>query len=136
MDRNADLGLGTGERPDTAQNWRWRMAHHVCFTILYSNCYMSIGLRSALTRDVACEFMLAKTYVNLDKDDFNVAVAKMLLNGGFIWCVTKHLPFLGRRHEQNRFLSALCSKSWTMAQRPSSNMSGQAAPVGHRPIHF
>ena len=39
--------------------------------------------------------MLDKTYASLDKDDFNVAVTNMLQNGGFIWRVTKHLPFFG-----------------------------------------
>ncbi|KAI1397246.1 cytochrome P450 [Hypoxylon fuscum] len=50
---------------------------------------------SALTRDIACEFTLDKTYASLDKEDFNIAVTTMLQNAGFIWRVTKHLPFFG-----------------------------------------
>ncbi|EMR62031.1 putative cytochrome p450 protein [Eutypa lata UCREL1] len=50
---------------------------------------------SALTRDVANEFMLDKSYRSLDQDDFNIAVTNMLQEGGMIWRITKHMPFFG-----------------------------------------
>ncbi|PHH81612.1 hypothetical protein CDD82_362 [Ophiocordyceps australis] len=48
---------------------------------------------SALSQDVACEFVLDKTYGSLDRDDFNVAVTDMVQNTNWIWRITKHFPW-------------------------------------------
>jgi cytochrome P450 len=48
---------------------------------------------SAVTREVACEYILNKTYGALDKDDFNVATTQILQQGGAIWRVNKFLPW-------------------------------------------
>ncbi|KAK8076200.1 cytochrome P450 [Apiospora phragmitis] len=45
---------------------------------------------SALTRDIACEFLLDKTYAHLKREDFHVNVTNMLQSGGVVWRVTKH----------------------------------------------
>jgi hypothetical protein len=50
---------------------------------------------SAISRDVACEFILNKTYASLEQDDFNVAVTEVMQQGGNMWLITKHFPWFG-----------------------------------------
>lgn len=50
---------------------------------------------SATATDVATEFILGKSYDNLDRSDFNEHMASMLQGSGGMWRVTKHLPFVG-----------------------------------------
>ncbi|KAI1359263.1 trichodiene oxygenase [Xylaria arbuscula] len=50
---------------------------------------------SALTRDVATEFILGKRYKNLEVQDFNQSLAIIFQNSGGLWRVTKHLPWYG-----------------------------------------
>ncbi|KAI0016944.1 hypothetical protein F4780DRAFT_782780 [Xylariomycetidae sp. FL0641] len=47
---------------------------------------------SAITRDIAREFMLDKTYGSLKKEDFNVAIA---LTKKLSWRITKHVRWFG-----------------------------------------
>ncbi|KAH7384635.1 trichodiene oxygenase [Pyrenochaeta sp. MPI-SDFR-AT-0127] len=49
---------------------------------------------SALIQDIQCDFILNKENGSLDKDDFNVGVAAMCQNVGFLWRVAKHFPRL------------------------------------------
>ncbi|RYP91984.1 hypothetical protein DL770_001905 [Monosporascus sp. CRB-9-2] len=44
----------------------------------------------ALTRDVATEFLLGKSFRNLDADDFRASVGNTLQKSGAIWRSTKH----------------------------------------------
>lgn len=53
------------------------------------------GALSAIARDIACEFVLDKTYDNLGEEDFNVGMTNMLQRAGFIWRVTKHVRWFG-----------------------------------------
>lgn len=39
---------------------------------------------NALTRDIACEFVLNKTYASLRRDDFHADIINMLQKGGVI----------------------------------------------------
>ncbi|KAK8017144.1 hypothetical protein PG991_008220 [Apiospora marii] len=50
---------------------------------------------SALTRDVACEFILDRRYAHLEREDFHVDITNMLQAGGPIWRITKHVPWFG-----------------------------------------
>ncbi|KAI0517465.1 cytochrome P450 [Xylaria bambusicola] len=50
---------------------------------------------SALTRDVATEFILGKRYKNLEVQDFNQSLAIILQNSGSLWRITKHLRWYG-----------------------------------------
>ncbi|KAK8022121.1 cytochrome P450 [Apiospora rasikravindrae] len=57
---------------------------------------MDVGAAlSALTRDIACEFMLNKTYAHLKSKDFHVQVSHMLRSGGSMWRATKHIRWFG-----------------------------------------
>ncbi|RYP14779.1 hypothetical protein DL765_006135 [Monosporascus sp. GIB2] len=49
----------------------------------------------ALTRDVATEFLLGKSFDNLDADDFRAGVGNTLQESGAIWRTTKHLRWFG-----------------------------------------
>lgn len=60
-----------------------------------------VNLGAALTslpRDIAFDFILAKSYKSLDQEDFDVSIIKVVQGGGALWRVTKHvgyiLPFL------------------------------------------
>lgn len=50
---------------------------------------------SAFTRDASTDFMLGKSYNNLDKEDFNAAMTKTIIGLGTIWRITKHVPWVG-----------------------------------------
>ncbi|KAI1122789.1 trichodiene oxygenase [Nemania abortiva] len=50
---------------------------------------------SALTRDVATEFILGKRYNNLELQDFNQSLAVIFQNSGSLWRTTKHLRWYG-----------------------------------------
>jgi hypothetical protein len=50
---------------------------------------------SALTRDVAVEFILGKSYNDLEQEDFGVGMTNVFQANGSIWRITKHLPWLG-----------------------------------------
>lgn len=50
---------------------------------------------SAIAQDVSCEFVLSKTYDSLGKDDFNAGMTNMFQQAGFIWRITKHVPWFG-----------------------------------------
>ncbi|KAI1174876.1 trichodiene oxygenase [Nemania sp. FL0916] len=50
---------------------------------------------SALTRDVATEFILGKCYNNLGAQDFNLDLAVIFQNSGSLWRTTKHLRWYG-----------------------------------------
>ncbi|KUJ12594.1 cytochrome P450 [Mollisia scopiformis] len=51
---------------------------------------------SAFTRDVSTEFMIGKSYNDLDHEDFNIALTNMTTTGfGFIWRMTKHITWFG-----------------------------------------
>jgi hypothetical protein len=50
---------------------------------------------SAFTGDVATEFLLGKSYNNLDRQDFNVNMTDVLQGSGAIWRMTKHVRWLG-----------------------------------------
>lgn len=50
---------------------------------------------SALARDVAFEFLLGKSYGNLDQEDFNAGVTVMFQGSGKFWRITKHIPLFG-----------------------------------------
>ncbi|KAK7961239.1 cytochrome P450 [Apiospora saccharicola] len=50
---------------------------------------------SALSRDVACEFILDRKYAHLERQDFHVGVTNMLQSAGPIWRITKHAPWFG-----------------------------------------
>ncbi|KAI0431076.1 cytochrome P450 [Xylaria sp. FL1042] len=50
---------------------------------------------SALTRDVATEFVLGKNHNNLEVKDFNAGLAVLFQNSGSVWRITKHLPWYG-----------------------------------------
>ncbi|KAJ4406179.1 hypothetical protein N0V82_010180 [Gnomoniopsis sp. IMI 355080] len=50
---------------------------------------------SALTRDVACEFVLNKKYDFLGREDFDIGMTNALQAGGHIWRITKHVPWFG-----------------------------------------
>lgn len=50
---------------------------------------------SAFVRDVATEWLLGKSYNNLDRDDFNSQMTAVFQGGGHVWRVTKHFPWFG-----------------------------------------
>lgn len=50
---------------------------------------------SAFTGDVATEYIIGKSYNNLDRKDFNANMTNVLQSSGAIWRVTKHIRFLG-----------------------------------------
>ncbi|KAK2768536.1 hypothetical protein FQN54_000392 [Arachnomyces sp. PD_36] len=50
---------------------------------------------SALTVDVATEYILGRSYDNLSREDFNKDMTGMFQSSGRIWRVGKHLPWLG-----------------------------------------
>ncbi|KAI0809864.1 trichodiene oxygenase [Xylaria sp. FL0064] len=50
---------------------------------------------SALTRDVATEFILGKSYNSLESRDFNAGLAVLFQSSGGVWRITKHLPWYG-----------------------------------------
>lgn len=69
----------------------------------------TIDLRAAVTalvRDVAFGFILAKGTNSLDRQDFDVEILKTVQGGGALWRVTKHvgfvLPLLNPRLSVNR----------------------------------
>ncbi|KAI1850298.1 hypothetical protein JX266_004156 [Neoarthrinium moseri] len=49
----------------------------------------------ALTRDVATEFILGKSFGNLDAEDFRGGVGNTLQESGTIWRITKHIRWYG-----------------------------------------
>ena len=49
---------------------------------------------SALTIDVATEFILGESYDNLERKDFDQCMTNMLQASGGIWRTTKHFPFI------------------------------------------
>ncbi|MCJ1447230.1 MAG: hypothetical protein MMC23_007741 [Stictis urceolatum] len=50
---------------------------------------------SAMTTDIATEFIVGKNYNNLDRKDFNQDMTNMLQSSGGMWRTTKHVRFLG-----------------------------------------
>lgn len=50
---------------------------------------------SATTIDVATEYIIGKSYDNLDHTDFNQNLMNMLQGSGSMWRATKHVRFLG-----------------------------------------
>ncbi|KAF4620123.1 hypothetical protein G7Y89_g14699 [Cudoniella acicularis] len=51
---------------------------------------------SAFTRDVSTEFIIGKSYNDLDHEDFNIALTNMTTTGfGHIWRMTKHITWFG-----------------------------------------
>ncbi|KAF2280231.1 cytochrome P450 [Westerdykella ornata] len=57
---------------------------------------MNLGTAiSALTGDVATVYIVGKSYNNLDRQDFNMAMTNVLRSSGAIWRVTKHIRWLG-----------------------------------------
>lgn len=50
---------------------------------------------SATVTDVATEYILGKSYDNLDRIDFNQTLMNMLQGSGSMWRATKHVRFLG-----------------------------------------
>ena len=50
---------------------------------------------SAMTTDVATEYILGKSYDNLNRTDFNQNMTNMLQGSGGMWRATKHVRFLG-----------------------------------------
>lgn len=49
---------------------------------------------SAWARDVSNEFIMGKSYDNLDKEDFDRDFTTMVTDSGRLWRANKHLPFL------------------------------------------
>jgi len=50
---------------------------------------------SAFTGDVATEYIIGKSYSNLDRQDFNANMTNVLQSSGAMWRITKHVRFLG-----------------------------------------
>ncbi len=50
---------------------------------------------SATMTDIATEYILGKSYDNLDRTDFNQNLMNMLQGSGGMWRATKHVGFLG-----------------------------------------
>ena len=50
---------------------------------------------SAVSTDIATEYILGKSYDNLDRTDFNQNLMHMLQGSGGMWRATKHVRFLG-----------------------------------------
>lgn len=49
---------------------------------------------TALVRDVAFDFILAKGTNSLDRQDFDVEILKTVQGGGALWRITKHVGFV------------------------------------------
>ncbi|KAI1393370.1 cytochrome P450 [Hypoxylon trugodes] len=50
---------------------------------------------SAFVRDVATEWLLGKSFNNLDKEDFNSQMTAVFQGGGHVWRMTKHFRWFG-----------------------------------------
>lgn len=50
---------------------------------------------SAFTRDAAAEYIISKSYNNLDVEDFNAGMTDVFQSGGAVWRVTKHVRWFG-----------------------------------------
>ena len=50
---------------------------------------------SATSTDVATEYILGRSYNNLDREDFGENLMNMLQGSGGMWRMTKHVRFLG-----------------------------------------
>ncbi|KAF3404731.1 Trichodiene oxygenase [Talaromyces pinophilus] len=50
---------------------------------------------SALTRDIATEYILARNYHDLDKEDFSEGMTDVLQSSGAMWRITKHVRWFG-----------------------------------------
>ncbi|KAI0595140.1 trichodiene oxygenase [Biscogniauxia sp. FL1348] len=50
---------------------------------------------SAFTRDASTNFIVGKSYNNLDKEDFNQAMTKTIVGLGMLWRITKHIRWVG-----------------------------------------
>jgi len=50
---------------------------------------------SALTQDVANQFITGKNSGALDEDDFSIGMMLVTQDGGRVWTITKHLPWFG-----------------------------------------
>lgn len=50
---------------------------------------------SALTRDIATEYILGRNYHDLDKEDFNEGMTDVLQSSGAMWKITKHARWFG-----------------------------------------
>lgn len=50
---------------------------------------------SALTRDIANEFILGKNHNQLDCEDFETAMTNVFQNSNFMWRITKHVTWFG-----------------------------------------
>lgn len=50
---------------------------------------------SALTRDIATEYILARNYHDLDKEDFGEGMTDVLQSSGAMWRITKHVRWFG-----------------------------------------
>ena len=50
---------------------------------------------SAATTDIATEYILGKSYNNLERTDFDKNLMNMLQGSGGMWRVTKHIRFFG-----------------------------------------
>jgi len=48
-----------------------------------------------MTIDIATGYTMGQSYNNLDRDDFNTSMTKMLQAAGILWRVPKHVTFLG-----------------------------------------
>ena len=61
-----------------------------------SNSVFNLGAAiSAVATDVATEYILGKSYDNLNRPDFNQNFMNMLQGSGSMWRATKHIRFLG-----------------------------------------
>lgn len=49
---------------------------------------------TALARDIAFEFILAKSTNSLDKQDFDVEILQVVQGGGALWRLSKHVRFV------------------------------------------
>lgn len=50
---------------------------------------------SAFQRDVSTEYVLGKSYNNLDQPDFGVGMTLIMHGGGTMWRLTKHIRWYG-----------------------------------------
>lgn len=50
---------------------------------------------STFTRDVSTEFVLGKSYNNLDKEGFNIGMTNIFQGSGHIWLITKYITWFG-----------------------------------------
>ncbi|KAI5922014.1 trichodiene oxygenase [Camillea tinctor] len=57
---------------------------------------INLGLAiSAFTRDASTNFIIGKSYNNLDKEDFNQAMTKTIVGLRMLWRITKHIRWVG-----------------------------------------